>query len=73
MAADTRIFKFEYERGGPEYTNRQGAGSKVQGTYHKGKVKRIWATNADATAGWEDVTEEFRARSDRQWNRYSSY
>jgi len=56
--ADTRVFKVEYERANPEFCNFRAVVQK--GFKHsKGKVTHIWATNAEATEGWTEVTEEF--------------
>lgn len=56
--ADTRVFKVEYARANPEFCNFRAVVQKGF-KYSKGPVIKISATNAEATAGWTDVTEEF--------------
>lgn len=57
--ADTRVFKVEYERANPEFCNFRAVVQKGKGKWSKGRVTKIYATNAEATAGWTDVTQEF--------------
>lgn len=74
MAADTRIFRITRRHTGElarytrersdtvEYGNRRVASSKCGSggySYRHGSVVKVEATNADATEGWTDVTEEF--------------
>lgn len=60
MARDDRIFKVHYEYAGPEYCARNAIVQKnMYGKRGKGQVSKIEATNAEATAGWTDVTSEF--------------
>lgn len=62
MVADTRLFRITRARGRIEYGNRQVAGNKTgRGgeSWHHGRVIRVEATNAEATEGWTDVTDEF--------------
>ena len=66
-SADTRVFKLtrKYNEGHEtEYCGRQAAGQRFSHSrsYRGGPVEKIEATNAEATDGWTDVTEEFRAR-----------
>ena len=62
---DTRIFKVYYEDLTVRFLNRiavSGATAYSRnkgGGYRKGLVHKIEATNAEATAGWTDVTDEF--------------
>ena len=56
--ADTRVFKVEYEFGSLEFCNFRAVVQK--GFRHsKGRVIHIFATNAEATNGWTEVTGEF--------------
>jgi hypothetical protein len=63
--ADTRLFKITgTPRADPRYGNRvtaSGVASAWKGWLYKGWIK-IYATNHEATEGWTDVTEEFKAR-----------
>lgn len=61
---DTRIFRVSYEEGAPEYANKRSVVQKYR-KWDKGYVILIEATNAEATAGWTDVTEEFRLYGSR--------
>jgi len=56
--ADTRVFKVEYEFGALEFCNFRAV---VQKGWKRGKglVTHIFATNAEATDGWTEVTGEF--------------
>lgn len=63
---DTRIFEVAYSSGMVRYLTRiavSGAASRSVfdpgSSYRKGRITRIRATNAEATAGWADVTAEF--------------
>lgn len=62
---DTRIFRVTYAWSGVHYANRKVLGPAVAyskkhgGGWQKGAIEKIEATNAEATAGWTDVTSEF--------------
>lgn len=66
--ADTRLFRITYAWEPPKYGERKVLGpavayyNKTGGGYRKGCIEKIEATNAEATSGWADVTEEFLAR-----------
>jgi hypothetical protein len=61
--ADTRVFRLTYDDGSTRYGNRRktsnAAGAAKRGAHWYRKVHTIEATNAEATAGWTDVTNEF--------------
>lgn len=59
--ADTRIFRLTRADGTTEYTNRRGASARLAGggKWTTGRIVVFEATNAEATAGWTDVTPEF--------------
>ena len=59
MSKDTRIFRVN-KNGKIRYCTRTSVSAMFgQGRYGLG-VFTVEATNAEATAGWTDVTEEFR-------------
>jgi hypothetical protein len=63
MARDTRIFKVTRIGGKVQFSNyRAVTGMFATGMYGPAghTVARVEATNAEATAGWTDVTSEFR-------------
>jgi hypothetical protein len=60
--SDTRVFKVTYEFGNLEFCNFRAVVQKGY-KYSKGRVTKIEATNAEATEGWADVTDEFRPRN----------
>lgn len=69
--ADTRVFRITYGDGSVRYGNRRKASNAA--AYAKGESPSWWnkanvfeATNAEATAGWTDVTDEFLGGSDGQ-------
>lgn len=64
--ADTRLFKLTYSSGTVRYGDRKVVGpaaaySEKSGnySYRLGTVELIEATDAGATTGWADVTDEF--------------
>jgi hypothetical protein len=65
--ADTRVFKVEYEYANAEFCNFRAVVQKGF-KHYKGRVTKIFATNAEATDGWTDVTEEFFPES--SWSRW---
>jgi hypothetical protein len=64
MAKDTRIFRVTRTTGKVQYSTRTAVGgmfATVYRGYKRGRtVAKVEATNAEATEGWTDVTEEFR-------------
>lgn len=54
---DDRVFRLTTTWGTTEYCNKRGASARCARS-HK-IVIRVEATNAEATAGWTDVTPEF--------------
>jgi hypothetical protein len=68
--ADTRIFRItrvrrQYRTGQVIdstvwYGNKRVTSGKASRGSYDGLVEKIEATNAEATEGWTDVTEEFR-------------
>lgn len=66
MAADTRLFRLTYDTGVVKYGPRAVAGPAAAQTikhgswnHRIGRLVLVEATDAEATAGWTDVTEEF--------------
>ena len=62
--ADTRLFKITYSWQNPKYGERKVVGPAAARSisspgWGKGPIVKIEATNAEATEGWTDVTEEF--------------
>lgn len=64
--ADTRLFKVFYKTGKIRYLARQAVGPAAASSvkygdyaFSKGRITKILATDAEATAGWTDVTNEF--------------
>jgi len=60
---DARIFKVTRTNGKIQYCNRRAVtGMFATGLYGAGghTVSKVESTNAEATAGWTDVTLEFR-------------
>lgn len=68
--ADTRVFRItrvrrEWGTGkvietSTWYGNKRVTSAKSSRGSHYGRVEKVEATNAEATEGWTDVTEEFR-------------
>lgn len=64
---DTRIFRYTNTRGEHKFFNRKSLSAVLgyvkatrgYGSYKNGKPAKIEVTNAEATEGWTDVTEEF--------------
>lgn len=65
---DTRIFRYTNHRDELKYFNRRTlsavlgyvkGSSRGYGSYKNGRPVKIEVTNAEATDGWTDVTEEF--------------
>lgn len=61
LMADTRVFRVVRSGGKIEYAHRAGLRARISGQRHsyKGRLIQVFATNAEATDGWADVTEEF--------------
>lgn len=67
--ADTRVFrvtKYGYKKNKITFHTRTSiSGMFARGFYLDGSrpdIAKVEATNAEATEGWTDVTEEFRGR-----------
>jgi hypothetical protein len=60
--ADTRVFKVEYPNGQLEFCNFRAVVQKGWKDSKGGKVVKVYATNAEATDGWTDVTDELTER-----------
>lgn len=68
--ADTRVFRMtcvrrQYQTGkvietSLWYGNKRVTSGKTAHRSHRGRIEKVEATNAEATEGWTDVTEEFR-------------
>lgn len=67
MAKDDRVFKVVYTgRKADAYRTRTAVGAMFA-TYMnhpaaRSDIKAVYACNAEATSGWEDVTAEFRGK-----------
>jgi hypothetical protein len=57
--ADTRVFRLTYEYGNLEFCNFRAVVQKGGRKSGKGCLRKIEATNAEATEGWTEVTGEF--------------
>jgi hypothetical protein len=65
--ADNRVFKLEYEHGQLEFCNFRAVVQKGF-KWSKGRVIHIWATNAEATEGWTEVTTDFLPSPHSTWH-----